>query len=135
MQLKSSDIKHIISALDFQRHRMEEKLQSTQYPDVFEYRERQKHIDEYKNLSLQFKNHINQEIKEGFIAISMTERIQVSELVQIKEFDSTNSLNDFIKESQDRIRVISVQPWLKNHGYSEYLLTYSHAVEVEKKHP
>lgn len=132
MQLKSSDIKHIITALDFHRHKMEENLGRIHYDFN---RERQQHIDEYKNLSLQFKNHITQKIQQAFIEISTPETIQVNELVQIKAFSSANSVNDFIKENQNRIKVISVQPWLLNHGYSEYLLTYSYAVEVEKKHP
>lgn len=126
MELNKEEIKHIITSIDFRVHKMEEDLTKVRYHDIDS---RLKFIEGYRALSKKFKHVLDSAFDEGKLNFEVPKTIDgLKEVTKVIAFSKVEDLNEFIQRSCVH-SVVSITPWLKLHGYSEYLLTYTEIVE------
>jgi len=126
MDLSVEEIKHIITSLDFRIHKMEEDFHQVRYPDPDE---RIRFIKGYRKLSEKFKEVLESAFDDGKSNFSVPSTIDgLIEVTKVKAFSDTEQLNEFLTRKCVN-KVVSITPWLRNHGYAEYLLTYTEIVE------
>lgn len=126
MDLNVEEIKHIITSLDFRIHKMEEDFHRVTYPDP---NERIEFIKGYRKLSERFKEVLESAYDDGKSNFSVPSTIDgLAEITKVKAFSDTEQLNEFLTRKCVN-KVVYITPWLRHHGYSEYLLTYTEIVE------
>lgn len=126
MDLNVEEIKHIITSLDFRIHKMEEDFHRVTYPDP---NERIEFIKGYRKLSERFKEVLESAYDVGKSNFSVPSTIDgLVEITKVKAFSDTEQLNEFLTRKCVN-KVVSITPWLRHHGYPEYLLTYTEIVE------
>lgn len=126
MDLNVEEIKHIITSLDFRIHKMEEDFHRVTYPDP---NERIEFIKGYRKLSERFKEVLESAYDDGKSNFSVPSTIDgLVEITKVKAFSDTEQLNEFLTRKCVN-KVVSITPWLRHHGYPEYLLTYTEIVE------
>lgn len=123
MELNRKEIELIVAALTSFNH----KLGATQYDDEWEKKRR---LESISVLANRFEGVLRQGFLNGVAKFQVPDQVDVVKLVQVKAFSTVQEANSFI-QTTPKIEVISIQPWLKNHGYQEYFLTYAFLKTVE----
>lgn len=129
MNLDQKEIENIISALDYKANKMQEEMLSVRYHNLDE---RFKEIQQYSTLSKSFKLVAERAIDAGVANFKVPERFDVEKITGVKSFEDIDGANQFLIENKD-IEVISLTPFLKNHGYKEYVLLYSKLICKESE--
>lgn len=130
VKLNVEEVELIASALNS----LSLKLDGIQYHDEWEKR---KKLESISALASRFEDVLRQGFLNGVTNFQVPHQLNVAKITQVKAFPHAESLNEFLVTNVSNIEVINIQPWLKNHGYEEYLLTYTQFAVCtdKKKHP
>ena len=123
VKLNVEEVELIASALNS----LSLKLGAIQYPDEGEKRKR---LESISALASRFEDVLRQGFLNGVTNFQVPDQLNVAKITQVKAFPHAESLNEFLVKNVSNIEVINIQPWLKNHGYEEYLLTYTQIYRV-----
>ena len=118
VELNVEEVELIASALNSLRL----KLGAIQYDDEWEKRKR---LESIRVLASRFEDVLRHGFLNGVANFQVPDQLNVAKTTQVKAFTHAESLNEFLVKNVSNIEVINIQPWLKNHGYQEYLLTYT----------
>lgn len=130
VKLNVEEVELIRSALNSLRL----KLGAIQYDDEWEKRKR---LESIRVLASRFEDVLRHGFLNGVANFQVPDQLNVAKTTQVKAFPHVESLNEFLVKNVSNIEVVNIKPWLKHHGYEEYLLTYMQfAVVTDKeKHP
>lgn len=118
MELNVQEVELIATALNS----LNSKLGANQYHDEWEKRKR---LESIMVLASRFEDVLRQGFLNGVANFQVPDQVDVAKITQVKAFPHAESLNEFLVKNVSNIEVIKIQPWLKHHGYEEYLLIYT----------
>lgn len=129
MDLNQKEIETIISALDSKSSQMTRESLAIIWDDPDK---RRREIQQYTTLKYKFISILQKAVEEGIAEVNPPESIAVEKITRVEVFSETDGVNDFLINNKD-VEVISLTPFLKNHGYKEYVLLYNKLVPKESE--